>query len=78
MGTYLCIIAIGIYGYIYYNGKCKDEINSRLKGDEVMEVTDGELVEKLAREAERLKILEVLRKSKSLEEAISTVETLDK
>jgi hypothetical protein len=43
-----------------------------------MDITDGELVEKLAREAERLRILEILRESKSLEEAVSKIKALDK
>ncbi|MDR1158378.1 MAG: protein phosphatase [Oscillospiraceae bacterium] len=43
-----------------------------------MGITDGELVERLAREAERLKILEILRKCESIAEAVERIEALNK
>ncbi|MDR0381187.1 MAG: protein phosphatase [Oscillospiraceae bacterium] len=41
-----------------------------------MDITDGELVERLARETERLRILAILRECETLPEAIDKIKAI--
>ena len=69
---------IEIHVYMYYDSYCKAEVKPLTKGSEDVDemANAAEVIEKLAREAERLQLLELARSCKDLDELIKKLEAM--